>query len=370
MAQETEPVAAPAATPESPSSKRRNRKKGKRGSTGDDDGDEHDTAASVSPMGDVATGDLISLPSPVSARAAGDGRPDIDSTTPVVVETKVKEDGLLKLPVFPSSGRIPRTPPSSPEHFLVHSPEKEQFRVAPMSPDVHQLMPTVETSTNGEVTSAQFTDELLEMEQAATAEQEEEEEATRLNGATSWVTVEDVSTTEMEEGELVLDGAVEQETAALSSTLADMSLTNGSELDSELTEPEVPVEKPVDVRVTEVVAEQQQLPVPDDNVEDYLKKLDAEREQRRLEEEQQFSFKPEINEPPEEIKVKVNERASPEKSIFERLYDEKDKMKEKIEMGAELKLQKEMAECTFRPQIELDALPSNGEPAPPVWERF
>lgn len=103
---------------------------------------------------------------------------------------------------------------------------------------------------------------------------------------------------------------------------------------------------------------------------DYLKKLDAEREQRRLEEEQQFSFKPEINEPPEEIKVKVNERASPEKSIFERLYDEKDKMKEKIEMGAELKLQKEMAECTFRPQIELDALPSNGEPAPPVWERL
>ncbi|KAE9045201.1 hypothetical protein PR003_g2253 [Phytophthora rubi] len=100
---------------------------------------------------------------------------------------------------------------------------------------------------------------------------------------------------------------------------------------------------------------------------DYMKKLDAEREQRRLEEEQQFTFKPEINEPPEEIKTKVNERASPRKSIFERLYDEKDKMKEKIEMGEELRLQKEMAECTFQPQIKVDA---NGEPAPPVWERL
>ncbi|KAJ8578389.1 hypothetical protein ON010_g816 [Phytophthora cinnamomi] len=103
---------------------------------------------------------------------------------------------------------------------------------------------------------------------------------------------------------------------------------------------------------------------------DYMKKLDAEREQRRLEEEQQFTFKPEINEPPEEIKAKVNERASPRKSIFERLYDEKDKMKEKIEMGEELKLQKEMAECTFQPQIKVDVVVSNGEPAPPVWERL
>ncbi|KAG1707216.1 hypothetical protein DVH05_026410 [Phytophthora capsici] len=103
---------------------------------------------------------------------------------------------------------------------------------------------------------------------------------------------------------------------------------------------------------------------------DYMKRLDAEREQRRLEEEQQFSFKPEINEPPEEIKAKVNERGSAQKSIFERLYDEKDKMKEKIEMGEELRLQKEMAECTFRPQIEVDAVQSNGEPAPPVWERL
>ncbi|KAL4177656.1 hypothetical protein KRP22_002586 [Phytophthora ramorum] len=103
---------------------------------------------------------------------------------------------------------------------------------------------------------------------------------------------------------------------------------------------------------------------------DYMKKLDAEREQRRLEEEQQFTFKPEINEPPAEIKVKVNERASPRKSIFERLYDEKDKMKEKIELSEELRLHKEMAECTFRPQIEADAVQSNGGTAPPVWERL
>ncbi|KAG7388301.1 hypothetical protein PHYPSEUDO_012827 [Phytophthora pseudosyringae] len=103
---------------------------------------------------------------------------------------------------------------------------------------------------------------------------------------------------------------------------------------------------------------------------DYMKMLDADREQRRLEEEQQFTFKPEINEPPEEIKAKVNERASPRKTIFERLYDEKDKMKEKIEMGEELRLQKEMAECTFRPQIEVDTVQSSGDPAPPVWERL
>ncbi|POM76410.1 Hypothetical protein PHPALM_6345 [Phytophthora palmivora] len=45
-------------------------------------------------------------------------------------------------------------------------------------------------------------------------------------------------------------------------------------------------------------------------------------------------------------------------------------MKEKIEIGEELRLQKEMAECTFRPQIEVDTVPSNGEPAPPVWERL
>lgn len=29
-----------------------------------------------------------------------------------------------------------------------------------------------------------------------------------------------------------------------------------------------------------------------------------------------------------------------------------------------------MAECTFQPQIKVDAVPSNGEPAPPVWERL
>lgn len=45
-------------------------------------------------------------------------------------------------------------------------------------------------------------------------------------------------------------------------------------------------------------------------------------------------------------------------------------MKEKIEMGQELRLQKEMAECTFRPHIEVDGGQSNGGPAPPVWERL
>ncbi|KAG7395776.1 hypothetical protein PHYBOEH_003174 [Phytophthora boehmeriae] len=104
---------------------------------------------------------------------------------------------------------------------------------------------------------------------------------------------------------------------------------------------------------------------------DYMQKVDAAREQRRLEGEQQFTFKPEINEPPEEIKAKVKERAdSPGKNIFERLYDEKDKLKEKIELGEELRLQKEMAECTFRPQIEGDAGHPAGEAAPPVWERL
>ncbi|KAF4320243.1 hypothetical protein JM18_005111 [Phytophthora kernoviae] len=104
---------------------------------------------------------------------------------------------------------------------------------------------------------------------------------------------------------------------------------------------------------------------------DYMQKVDAAREQRRLEGEQQFKFKPEINEPPEEIKAKVKDRAdSPGKNIFERLYDEKDKLKEKIEMGEELRLQKEMAECTFRPQIEVDGVHTGGEAAPPVWKRL
>ncbi|KAF1778796.1 hypothetical protein GQ600_6184 [Phytophthora cactorum] len=219
-----EPVAAPTSTHESPSSKRRNRKKGRRGSTGDDDGGEQETAAAVSPMGDVATGDLISLPSPVAAVSTSidvfatlDMEQAMDEltltqSTPVVTETKVKEDGLLKLPVFPSSGRLPRTPPSSPEPFLVHSPEKEQSRVAPMSSDVDQLLPTfAETSTEVDVTSSPLTEQLLEVEQVATAEQEKEE-VTRVDGTMSWVADEDASTVEMEEeGELVLDAAVDQE---------------------------------------------------------------------------------------------------------------------------------------------------------------
>ncbi|RLN91725.1 hypothetical protein BBJ28_00005831 [Nothophytophthora sp. Chile5] len=107
---------------------------------------------------------------------------------------------------------------------------------------------------------------------------------------------------------------------------------------------------------------------------DYMQKLAAAREQRRLEGELQYTFKPQITEAPEEIKVKVKERGdSPGKSIFEvcgRLYEEKDKLKEKIELGEELRIQKEMAECTFRPQIDADGVNSSGEPAAPVWERL
>jgi hypothetical protein len=55
---------------------------------------------------------------------------------------------------------------------------------------------------------------------------------------------------------------------------------------------------------------------------------------------------------------------------LQRLYDEKDKMKEKIEISEELFLQKEMAECTFRPQIKVDGTQSSGESVPPVWERL
>ncbi|RLN98819.1 hypothetical protein BBJ28_00001421 [Nothophytophthora sp. Chile5] len=107
---------------------------------------------------------------------------------------------------------------------------------------------------------------------------------------------------------------------------------------------------------------------------DYMQKLAAAREQRRLEGEQQYTFKPQITEAPEEIKAKVKERGdSPGKSIFEvcdRLYEEKDKLKEKIELGEELRIQKEMAECTFHPQIDVDGVNSSGEPAAPVWERL
>ncbi|ETP06250.1 hypothetical protein F441_17334 [Phytophthora nicotianae CJ01A1] len=279
MAQETEPVAASTvekSTLESPSPKRRNRKKGRRTATGDDDGDEHETAAAVSPMGDVATGDLISLPSPVATVttstdvfAAFDVEQAMDELTlsqpaPVATETK-KEDGLLKLPAFPSSGRIPRTPPSSPEHFLVHSPEKEQPRVAPMATDVHHQPTVVKTPASVEVPSASPTEQLLEVEQAVSAEQEKE--ATRVDEPTPWDADEDAATIEMtEEDEQILDGAVE-EAWMLTSTLAEMSLTNGSVPDSELTEPEMPVEKAANVTVAEVAGEQQQLPVADDNVE-------------------------------------------------------------------------------------------------------
>lgn len=149
MAQETETVAAlpvaaeapPPTTLESPSSpsKRRNRKKGRRGSTANGDGEEEDeqeaaVSPCVTPLGDVATADLVSLPSPVggssnSNSSTFDAFADPPTTTinvekameqlaltpPETPETTVqapvaKEDGLLKLPMHPSSGRVPLTP--------------------------------------------------------------------------------------------------------------------------------------------------------------------------------------------------------------------------------------------------------------------
>ncbi|KAF1315985.1 hypothetical protein FI667_g15689, partial [Globisporangium splendens] len=106
---------------------------------------------------------------------------------------------------------------------------------------------------------------------------------------------------------------------------------------------------------------------------DYMQKVTADREQKKLEDEQKFSFKPKISEVPEEIKSKQRSASvSPDKSIFERLYEEKDKVKEKIELSEELKMQKEMVECTFRPQIETSPTKNhpNSQPAVPIWERL
>lgn len=45
-------------------------------------------------------------------------------------------------------------------------------------------------------------------------------------------------------------------------------------------------------------------------------------------------------------------------------------MKEKIELSEELKMQKEMTECTFRPQIETSPSHPSGQPSVPIWERL
>lgn len=238
MAQETEPVAASESTLEStPSPKRCNRKKGRRGSTASDDDNGHDEeqdAAFVSPMGDVATGDLISLPSPVAAvptrdvfaettTAMGDLALDVE-TQETSKQQKQEDNGLLKLPIHPSSGRLPWTPPPTPEPFMMHSPEKEQARVVPISPHVQQLL-------------------------ASTAEQEKGEAAPM--------------------GDMTEDDAVvEHETSVLSSTLADMNLSNGSGLANVSEEPEMPVEKPETALVASevVVDEEHQATVADDHV--------------------------------------------------------------------------------------------------------
>ncbi|GMF31831.1 unnamed protein product [Phytophthora fragariaefolia] len=273
MAQETETVGAvpaaavhpppPPATLESPSPKRRNRKKGRRD---EDDDSEQEVAVSpcVSPLGDVATADLVSLPSPV-ANASSSGV-DVFAEPPVATHVEKamerlvltapetateapagKEDGLLKLPVHPSSGRLPLTPPPTPEPFMVHSPEKEQPRVAPMSPDI-QLLPTV-IETPADVATAQSVEMYVEeVVTAATVTATEsillESMGTPSETASITATetiglqrVETETTLTMEaltpvvetttDPEPMQNATVEQETSALNNTLADLSLSKG-----------------------------------------------------------------------------------------------------------------------------------------------
>ncbi|GMF65358.1 unnamed protein product [Phytophthora lilii] len=247
MAQETEPVAATAvdeASLEAPSPKRRNRKKGRRGSTaGGDDDDEQETAAAVSPcvspVGDVATANLISLPSPVAQvptadvfaeTAAAMEQLALTQDTPRDVEgeevmqvEQVKEDGLLKLPVHPSSGRLPLTPPPTPEPFTVHSPEKEQARVAPMSPEV-QLLPTVaETPTDVELT---VTEPVMqaEVDEAPTA-------STLEHIETNTTGVVETPTPAVEAAETIKsveDVATEHDASVLTNSLSEMTFGNQS----------------------------------------------------------------------------------------------------------------------------------------------
>ncbi|TYZ61446.1 hypothetical protein PybrP1_011964 [[Pythium] brassicae (nom. inval.)] len=108
---------------------------------------------------------------------------------------------------------------------------------------------------------------------------------------------------------------------------------------------------------------------------DHMQKVTAEREQKKLEEEQKFSFKPQLTPVPDELKSKHSSpSSSPDKSIFERLYDEKDKVKDKIEAGDLIRKQKELDGCTFRPHIETS--PSHAKHRPqqqagvPIWERL
>ncbi|DBA04665.1 TPA: hypothetical protein N0F65_012248 [Lagenidium giganteum] len=102
---------------------------------------------------------------------------------------------------------------------------------------------------------------------------------------------------------------------------------------------------------------------------DHAQQVQAEREQKRIEEESKYTFKPQISDAPEEIKAKLT-NPSPGKTIFERLYEEKDKVKEKIEMSEELKKQKELEECTFHPHVDVGEVKTPSQPGTPIWERL
>lgn len=57
--------------------------------------------------------------------------------------------------------------------------------------------------------------------------------------------------------------------------------------------------------------------------------------------------------------------------FVQRLYEEKDKIREKFEQCEELKAKQEMAECTFKPQIEKEIISSDSQsPTGPIWERL
>ncbi|KAG7395775.1 hypothetical protein PHYBOEH_003173 [Phytophthora boehmeriae] len=230
-------------------SKRRNRKKG-----GQRDADAaQETAAAVSPIAspssmEVATGDLISLPSPV-ARAATDVfetaehkkmeeqlgglslnthdlKPPQEMPPIIQVETKAepppKLDGLLQLSLHQSSGRVPRTPPSSPETFMVHSPDKGYPRVSPVSPDIQVPSTMEDTFMGNTVTTEGF---------SAVAEQAEVEEFFDE----IWPVAESEGT---------VGAGVEQETASLSNTLADMTLTNTDVPSNGFAQAEAPIQMP------------------------------------------------------------------------------------------------------------------------------
>lgn len=55
---------------------------------------------------------------------------------------------------------------------------------------------------------------------------------------------------------------------------------------------------------------------------------------------------------------------------LQRLYDEKDRVKEKIELSEAMKKQNEMAGCTFHPQIETSPSHTAAKSDKPIWERL